>query len=271
MTESLENISVEAALDDARSTAKRLAKAAKELEAASRALDQAAAKGLFTKLSPAVERTSAIHQQIGEELQELTSSWVVDDDAVGGVLDQHLMSEVEESLKRQGVALHRYGNGWSASPVLIRFDSKGRSLKIDKARLPSLRPSVIAAAIVAARQRQSVRPEQFIEILLVAYRATVGSISLTNSSIRLGSSVPLSEVYKSLTLLPDSRREYSIESFTRDLFLLDRSGISTTQDGQQVFLSASTSSKSGSGVLTVLDETGAPQNYFAVAFREIPS
>jgi len=269
VTENSHGKSVEATLDEARSVAKRLAKAAKELESASRALDQAAAKGQFGKLSPPVERASSIHLQIGEALDQLSSSWLLDEVAVDQVLEKEFMSEVGDCLKQQGVELHKYGSGWSASPVLIRLDAKTRSLKIDRARLTTLRPSNIAAAIVAARQRPSARPEQFIETLWVAYQVTVGSISLTSQSTRLGSSVPLSEVYKSLTLHPDSRRDYSIESFTRDLFLLDRSGVASTKDGQQVFFSASTSSKSGSGVLTVLDETGAPQNYFAVAFREI--
>lgn len=271
MTEHSQEISIETALDEARSVAKRLAKAAKELEAASRALEQAATKGQFGKLVPSVERASAIHRQIGDEFNHLSSSWLLDEVAVEQVLDQHFMREVEDCLRQQGVGLHKYGTGWSASPVLIRFDAKGRSLRIDRARLTTLRPSDVAAAIVSARQRPSARPEQFIETLWVAYQASVGSISLTTQSVRLGSSVPLSDVYKSLTLLPDSRREYSIESFTRDLFLLDRSGVATTKGGHQVFFSASTSSKGGGGVLTVLDETGAPQNYFAVAFREISS
>jgi hypothetical protein len=79
----------------------------------------------------------------------------------------------------------------------------------------------------------------------------------------------LSEVYKSLTLHPDARREYPLEAFARDLFLLDRSGLSTTKDGMRMFFSSSTSSKGGGGVLTVLDDEGAPQNYFAVAFRGV--
>ena len=115
------------------------------------------------------------------------------------------------------------------------------------------------------------RPEQFIELLYTAYRATVGSLSISDHPTRLGSSVPLSELYKSLTLHPDSRRDYPIEGFTRDLFVLDRSGLATTKDGLRMFLSSSTSSKGVGGVLTVLDDIGAPQNYFAVAFRETAS
>jgi hypothetical protein len=263
------DISVEASLDEIRAAAKRILKATKDLEATSRSLEQAAAKGEFVKLQSAVERAATLQRLIGEEVDQLRATWLLNDTAVEEVLEHKLMDEVAELLEEHGVGLHQYGSGWSASPVLLRLDAKSRTVKIDRTRLAMLRPSVIATAVVSARQRPSARPDQFIELLHSAYRAAVGSISISDQPTRLGSSVPLSEVYKSLTLHPDSRREYSIESFTRDLFMLDRSGVATTKNGLRMFFSSSTSSKGGGGVLTVLDDAGAPQNYFAVAFREI--
>jgi hypothetical protein len=269
MTDSSADLSVEASLDDVRATAKRLQKVSKELEATFRSLEQAAATGHLVKLTSSAERAAAAHQQLGEEIDRLSANWLLDESAVDEALGPRLMSEVAQSLKQRGVDLHRYGSGWSASPVLLKIDGKSRSLKIDRKRLTTLRPSVIAAAVAAARHRPSVRPEQFIEVLYAAYRAAVASISLLEQPTRLGSSVPLSEVYRSLTLLPESRREYSVESFARDLFVLDRSGVATTKEGLRLFFSSSTSSKGGGGVLTVLDESGVPHNYFAVAFREV--
>ena len=263
--------SVEATLDDIRAAAKRVAKLAKELDAAARTLDQAATKGELNRVKTSTERTAAVQRQVEKEVVQLTSTWPMDDSAVDDAVDGRLMMEVNALLDQQGIQLHRYGNGWSASPVLVRVDQKARVVKIDRTRVATLRPSMVAAAIVAARQRSSFRPDQFIETLHTAYRVAVGSNSLGEHPARLGSSVPLSDVYKVLTLHPDSRRDYPIEAFARDLFVLDRSGVSTTKDGQRMFFSASTSSKGGGGVLTVLDETGAPQNYFAIAFRESQS
>lgn len=271
MTELSENPSIEATLDDMRAAARRVSKLAKELDATSRALEHAAAKGELNRLKAAMERAAALHRQTEDEVVRLTNSWPMDDSAVDQVLDRNLMAEVADLLKQQGIELHRYGSGWSVSPLLLRVDAKSRAIKIDRTRLATLRPSLIAAAVAAARQRPSSRPDQFIETLYTAYRSAVGSISLTEQPTRLGSSIPLSEVYKSLTLLPESRREYPIESFTRDLYVLDRSGVATTKGGLRMFFSSSTSSKGGGGVLTVLDDTGAPQNYFAVAFREATS
>lgn len=271
MTENKAEMPVEGALDEVRSAAKRLSKMAKDLESASRFLEQAAAKGELPKLKSGAERISTVHRQIADELTRLGATWLLDDAAVEGALEGGLMREVAALLKQRGVELHRYGSGWSASPLLLRVDAKNRTMKIDRKRLATLRPSVIANAVMAARQRPPVRPEQFIEVLYSAYQATVASKSFSNQPTRLGSAVPLSEVYRSLTLHPDSRREYPVEAFVRDLFVLDRSGLTITRDGLKIFFSSSTSSKGGGGVLTVLDDTGAPQNYFAVAFREVAS
>jgi hypothetical protein len=259
--------SLEETLDGVRTAVKKTAKAAKDLDSSCKALDEAAAKGELGKLRSALTRASALCDQLTREMAVVRGSWPATEAEEEAFLEQALMAEVTERLSKEGVAVHRYGSGWSASPVLLRLDLKARALRIDRAKVTSLRPSIIASAILAAKQRPAVRPDQFIELLQAGYHAAVGSLMISDEPARLGSAVPLSEVYKALTLLPDAKREYPLESFTRDLFVLDGSGLSTTKDGSRLFLSASTSSKGGGGVLTVLDDQGSPQNYFAVAFR----
>lgn len=267
VTELSPGSSIEASLDQFRAAAKRLFKAARELEAAARSLEQAAARGELLRLKTSIDRVSALHAQIGTEVQGLGTGWPLDEAAVDEVLSSRLMAEVAELLKKKEVSVHRYGSGWSVSPLFLRIDAKSRTLKIDRARTSTLRPSMIVEAVLAAQQRPSSQPDQFIETLYKAYHATVGSIALSEQPARLGSTIPLSEIYKCLTLYPESRRDYPIESFTRDVYVLDCSAIAATKDGQRMFLSASTSSRSGRGLLTVLDEAGAPHHYFAVAFR----
>lgn len=259
--------SLEDTLDGVRGAAKRAAKCAKDLDSTFKALDQAAAKGEITKLRSGLSRASALCEQLAIEVAAVQGSWPTSETEEEALLVQTLIPEVTERLAREGVAVYRYGAGWSASPVLVRLDIKSRALRIDRSKVATLRPSIVASAVLAAKQRPTVRAEQFIELLQAGYHAAVGSLLIADQSARLGAAVPLSEVYKALTLLPDAKRDYPLESFTRDLFLLDRSGLSTAKDGSRLFLSASTSSKGGGGVLTVLDEHGSPQNYFAVAFR----
>ena len=76
----------------------------------------------------------------------------------------------------------------------------------------------------------------------------------------------LARVYELLTLLPGQSREYSSHEFARDIYLLDRSGITQTRDGYVVTFPASTATKSASGVITAITESGQERRYWGIAF-----
>ncbi len=60
--------------------------------------------------------------------------------------------------------------------------------------------------------------------------------------------------------------EYSRHEFARDLYLLDRSGITSTRDAFVVSFPASTGTKSARGVITAITETGRERRYWGIAF-----
>ncbi len=263
--------SIEGALDAVREAAKQAMKASKEFDAAAKAIDKAAASGELAKLRTGLNRALGAAAAVDRSAGVVERAWPWTDSDEEALIASTFMLEVAAALRDQGVELNPYGSGWSASPVLVSVDPKSRSVRIDRIRRTALRPSLLAEAIVAARRKPSTKPIQFIETLLAGYRAAVGTGSVQGELGRTGASVQLTEIYRLLTLLPDARRTYSLEDFARDLFALDRSGVAETKDGWRLFLSSSTSSKSGGGVLTVLDERGAPQHYFAAAFRQVAS
>src|SRR5437879_1747459 len=56
----------------------------------------------------------------------------------------------------------------------------------------------------------------------------------------------LVDIYGLLTLLPGQTREYSRQEFARDIYLLDRSGLTVTRDEQVVSFPASTGTRPSS-------------------------
>ena len=46
-----------------------------------------------------------------------------------------------------------------------------------------------------------------------------------------GKVIKLLDIYQLLTLLPGQSKEYTKEEFARDIYLLDKSGITTTNNG----------------------------------------
>lgn len=150
-------------------------------------------------------------------------------------------------------------------PSLLRVLPTDRTLLIDRTRERRLRPSAVIGHLRALQERPPrFRPEAFLEALLKAYRALVrrqGASKLDSGSVER-----LSQVYELLTLLPGQSREYSSHEFARDIYLLDRSGITETRDGFVVSFPASTGTKSAGGTLTAITEKGQERRYWGIAF-----
>ncbi len=102
------------------------------------------------------------------------------------------------------------------------------------------------------------------EALFRAYRALVGRHGST--ALQRGPVERLVQVYELLTLLPGQSREYSRQEFARDIYLLDRSGVTTTRDSFVVSFPASTGTRSASGVITAITETGQERRYWGIVF-----
>jgi len=107
------------------------------------------------------------------------------------------------------------------------------------------------------------RPEAFLASLFGAYSYLIakhGADQLDSSH-----SVPLGDVYEIMTLLPGAGREYSRQEFARDIYLLDRGGVTTTRRGYVVSLPASTGARA-STAMRVVTESGQEKVYYGLAF-----
>jgi hypothetical protein len=144
-----------------------------------------------------------------------------------------------------------------------------RTILIDRTRERRLRPSSVVARLRAMQDRPPrFRPDAFMESLFKAYRALLQQ--------RHGSSWPdnapverLVRIYELLTLLPGQAREYSSHEFARDIYLLDRSGITETRDGFVVSFPASTGTRSASAVITAIAENGQERRYWGITFTRV--
>ena len=68
-----------------------------------------------------------------------------------------------------------------------------------------------------------------------------------------------------MTLLPGAAREYSRQEFARDIYLLDRGGVTTTRRGYVVSFPASTGARAGAA-MRVVTESGQEKVYYGLAF-----
>ena len=151
-------------------------------------------------------------------------------------------------------------------PAVVKISAADTTVVVDKLKERRVRPSVVVSHLGALQQRPpKFKPEQFIASLAAAYDLVV-----KDQGARSGAPVKLVDVHSVLTLLPGAARDYTRQEFTRDLYLLDQTGIVHTKDGRQMTLPASAMTR-GAGNLTTVTRAGQTKVYAGIAFAERPA
>jgi hypothetical protein len=144
-------------------------------------------------------------------------------------------------------------------PLLVRVKAAERAVQIGKKTERGVRPSVLLAKLRAMQTKPArFRPEAFLELLYRVWKRSVREDRLV---------VPLAEIYDLLTLMPGSAKDYTREEFARDLYLLDRSGVSQSRDGYAVSLPASTGTRNAAATFVCIAEDGSEKRYYGIGFE----
>ena len=228
-------------------------KAAKELA-------KAAADGEVAKIHKASDRLRAASDAARQEIVNARQAWPFTSDEEEVLLRESYQQELVEAARQERLEIRRQEQHLLAYPSVLRVLPGPRAVQIDKKRVTAIRPSKLVAMLkAAANKKPKLTPERFIETLYDAYRLVVGEGDS-------GGGTTLAKIYDAMTVMPDVRREYSTTDFTRDLFLLDRSGVNVTRSGSRLSLPAATGTKGGSKTFQFIDQSGEPVTYYGIRF-----
>ncbi len=255
--------SLEGALAQTEAAAERALNAAAQLTKTLRRLRTAAQVGNLRDLRAML---AAVEQDAGrarDEAQAAASSWELDEDTYFG--SGRFTEEVLAAARATGLQLFERDDRLYCYPVLVRVAPAERSIFVDKARERRVRPSVLVEHLREVQRRPPrFRPEAFLESLFAAYRHL--ALRRGPDQVDSGDAEPLIQIYELLTLMPGSGREYSRQEFARDIYLLDRGGVTTTRRGYIVSFPASTGARSASTAMRVVTESGQEKVYYGLAF-----
>ncbi len=244
---------VQRAADSTAKTATGLASIAKQLSKAARQGDIGAIRRLTDRLATASEATR-------QEVANARTSWPFDPDAEERYLRDDYEAELVSAAQAGDLRIDRRDGALVSFPSIVRILPQGRALKVDRRKLTLLRPSAVVELLRANQTKKPAFPtERFLETLHRAYLLAVGTRGP-------GTVVPLTTVYDALTLMPGSSADYGTSDFARDLYLLDRSGVTRTRSGARVSLPASTGTKTGKGVYTFVSPDGQVLTYYGLRF-----
>jgi hypothetical protein len=202
---------------------------------------------------------SAVEQSVDaleEQIADTTERWDFDEE--GYFANGAYTRELLETAASMRVPMFEQDERLYCYPSLVQVLPAERTVLIDRTRERRLRPSAVVKHLSTLHERAPrFRPEAFLETLFKAYRF----LSPQKDSVER-----LARVYELLVLLPGQSREYSRQEFARDLYLLDRSGLTRTASGYVASFPASTGTKSATGVITAISENGQERRYWGIRF-----
>lgn len=257
------HLSLEASLAELETQASGLIKTAGQVATICRKLRDAAKVGDLNKLRRLLEESRQATIALGCDLVKAQERWNVDESAY--LAGQAFRQELLSTAARLGVSMYEHDGYLFSYPVLLRILHKECAVSIDRMRESRLRPSVLVKKLKEVQNKPlRFKPQGFLDMLFSAYSIVVASRG--RHLIGTGTVIPLLEIYHLLTLLPWQATEYTRQEFGRDLYLLDKSGVTTTKKGHRVNFHASTGVRDASKTLTVIAQGGREKTYYGISF-----
>jgi hypothetical protein len=234
---------VETSLDRVNTLAKRLKK-----------LKTAAQAGDLREIAKSVGDAKELSTAAQEQCAALSFEF---DDA--GYFPDAFLAEVVTAAEAKGLKVFAQDGKLYAYPLLVRIKAAERAVQIGKKTERGIRPSALAAKLYQLQSKPArFKPADFLGLLYRAYKHCAAK----NESPVL----TLAEIYDVLTLMPGAAKEYTRDDFARDLYLLDRSGVTAMSDGIESRFSASTGTRNASATLVCIAEDGSEKRYYGISF-----
>ncbi len=219
-------------------------------------------RDLRSTIATAEQALAALQQQV----EVAKEGWDFDEQAyfANGAFARELLSTAQ----RLNVQLFEQDEVLYSYPSLIRVLPTERAVTIDKTRERRLRPSVLVTHLKDLQQRPArFKPQEFLESLAAAYKVRVLA-DKGQEGLDLHAVVTLRDIHRMFTLMPGMAREYTLQEFARDFYLLDQSGERTTKDGLCLYPSAATATKGAkAATLKVITQRGEEKLYYGLAFE----
>ncbi|MBI4908301.1 MAG: hypothetical protein HY820_32040, partial [Acidobacteria bacterium] len=207
-------------------------KAISLLSSSVKQLHKAAGEGDLLKIRKLSERLGGILDSAHQEVANAQTAWPFTPAEEEAYLRESYESELIAVAAAENLQIQKRDEGLVVFPSIVRILPAELTVKINKKKT-AVRPSHVVSILKAIQSKKpKARPESFLEVLHRAYRLLVGN--------DYGKTVKLASIYDALTMLPGSSANYDQTEFVRDLYLLDRSGVTETRSGAVCSLPAST-------------------------------
>ena len=258
----------ERAFSDTEQAAAATLAAAAALVRQAKALQKAAKEGNIAAIKRQQISLDTALSSLGQTVNNSVNIWPFQEEQEEQYLREGYAAELIQVAAAQGLQIHEQDGRLISSPSIVRILPNNQAVRIDKKQTSTIRPSHLVGLLQANQKRASGhRPEQFLESLYRVYVDIIREDSTERLMAgRQGRVIPLARIYRLITALPITRREYNETDFAQDLYQLESSGIKTTRSGATVSFPASTGARSSQGIFTFVDPDGSNVSYYGIRF-----
>lgn len=262
-------ITFEQAFSDTERAANSTLKSANDLLKQVRALKKASQTGNIVDIRRSQDRLDAALSLLQQEVHNAKSIWPFQEESEKRYLDEQYASELISVAEEMGLNIYERDESLISYPSIVRVLPSDRAIRIDRKKVSTIRPSHLANQLLENQQKPLRRlPMTYLNALYMVYSDIVSEDSSPRMVKGSGRVVPLSRMYRLLTSLPISRREYSRSDFARDIYILDSDGPKRTNRGAVVDFPSSTGTKSQSNVFSFIGPDGQSIDYYGIRFTE---
>jgi hypothetical protein len=171
------------------------------------------------------------------------------------------LRELVDAATAKGLTVFAQDGKLYCYPLLVRVKPAERSVQIGKKTERGVRPGALAAKLVQLKLKPArFKPSDFLGLLHRTYRHC--------ASAKESPVLTLQEIYDVLTLMPGSAKEYTRDDFARDLYLLDKSGVTRMDNGIMFRFSASTGTRNAAATFVCIAEDGSEKRYYGISFTK---
>jgi hypothetical protein len=171
------------------------------------------------------------------------------------------LRELLEAAQAKGLTVFAQDGKLYCYPLLVRVKPAERAVQIGKKTERGVRPSALATKLRQLQAKPArFKPADFLGLLHRAYRHC--------ASAKESTVLTLAEIYDVLTLMPGSAKDYTRDDFARDLYLLDKSGVTRMDNGIVFRFSASTGTRNLASTFICIAEDGSEKRYYGIGFSK---
>lgn len=253
--------SLEAALNKTELEAASALKAGQVAVTQLKKLQRTASLGQLKELRAVMAAAEAAVATLGQQFAHTRDGWTFNDEE--HFTSGRFVTELVDTARNNGIELFERDGRVYCFPVIVRVSPNERRVLLNKTSETRVRPSVLVGILKDSQAKPNqIKAEQVIEVLFRTYSHLIAFRS-PKADKRI---IPLSDIYETLTLRPGSGRDYTIQDFAQEIYILDRSGIKKTRSGQLLRITPAPRPGEDRKALLAVAENGGLRWYHGIQF-----